>query len=72
MLFKNQAKIAEAAMRLVYQGTPEQIDAFEDREGCSLSTTVDALWAAAEEQGDPAMAKRLEAAYDRLTGRDTP
>ena len=44
-----------------------QIDAIEQRYGCSLSTIIDDLWAEAEERGDTRSAEALERAYNHLT-----
>lgn len=58
---------ANRALRLASTGTTQQIDSFENAEGCSLSSSIDRLWAEADEQGDVALSRRLEAAYNHLT-----
>lgn len=59
-------KLSERAINCVNLGrSPETLEA---EQGCSLSSLIDSLWDEAEEQGETALASRLEKAYLRITG----
>lgn len=60
--------LANRAIRLVNQGTDRQRDELENECGESHSSILDNLWADAEDCGERALAKRLQAAFARLTG----
>jgi hypothetical protein len=59
---------AARALHIAARGTTAQIDAYEDDHGASLSSMLDYLAAEAEDQGDTALAARLDRAFARLTG----
>ena len=69
MTLSSQAQ-ADQAIRLANSGTTAEIDRFESDYGDALSSILDSLWDEAEEQGDSRMARRLQAAYTRLTGAE--
>lgn len=64
---KNEIKTANRALYMAARGTSAQVDAFEATQGQALSSILDAAWDAAETAGNRELARRLQAAYNRLT-----
>ena len=60
-------KTIERALRVTYRGTDAQREAIEDEYGAGLSTIIDNAWAEAEDNGNAALARRCEAAFNYLT-----
>jgi hypothetical protein len=69
---KNNALKAKAdrALYIAARGTIEQIEALENDAGAALSSVMDELWGEAEHAGEYGLARKLERAYNRLTGRE--
>ena len=59
--------LVNKAVHAATRGTDAQIDAIEQRHGCSLSTHIDNLWDEAGLRGDDRSAAQLERAYNHLT-----
>ena len=59
---------AAQALRLEACGTIEQVEAYENDTGDAFSLTLDCLWDEAERAGEYKLAKKLERAFNRLTG----
>ena len=59
---------ADIAIRASKDG--DLIEAYEERTGQSMTSSLDCLWDDARAAGDAVTARRLERAFNRLPGRD--